>query len=452
MDLNPALFAEVRSDWNLERLYADLADAKHQVAPHTKPGWTVTEKERLRGLLCGFSPAEIAKQQFKQARTVEVALCQTLYRYVETLTGRSHNALESWRDVASWLAAAGYQTSKTEINWSQAPDVSVFYGRQEELGTLQQWITSESLNDAKQSSCRLVALIGPAGMGKTALVVKLTNQIQSEFDCLIWQSLRHAPTLERVLGNWLQPLLNDSAELPPHLHDKISCLTKYLRDRRCLIVLDSFDTLLNPGDFAGHYREGYENYGELLRRIGEEQHQSCLLVTSRESTKEIVMLEGPNRPVRSLELAGLGQAGREILKEALLSGDSFWDQLIRIYRGNPLVLKLVSTTIRDLFNGNVAGFLKQGRTLITTDLIDLIGKQVERLSTAEKAVLRQLAENQEPLDINDLKGLPPLEVFPALESLVKRSLVEKSAAGFTLRPVVMEYVRGLNGNSKENLV
>ena len=450
MDLNPVLFAEARSDWNLERLYAELADAKRQVAPHAKPGLTSTEKERLRGLLCGFSPAEIAKQQFKQARTVEVALSQTLYRYVETLTGRSHNALEGWRDVASWLAAAGYQASKTEINWSQAPDVSVFYGRQEELRTLQQWISSELPNDAKPIPCRLVALLGPAGMGKTALVVKLTNQLQSEFDCLIWQSLRHAPTLESILITWLQPLLHDSAELPSHLHDKISCLTEYLRDRRCLIVLDSFDTLLNPGDFAGHYREGYENYGELLRRIGEEQHQSCVLVTSRESTKEIVMLEGPNRPVRSLELAGLGAAGREILTEAMLSGDSFWEQLIRIYRGNPLVLKLVATTIRDLFNGNVAGFLKQGRTLITTDLIHLIGQQVERLSPAEKAVLCQLAEKQDPLDINELKGLPALEVFPALESLVKRSLVEKSAAGFTLRPVVMEYVRGLNGNTQEN--
>ena len=410
MDLNTALFAEARIDWNLERLYAELADAKRQVAPHTKPGLTSTEKERLRGLLCGFSPAEIAKQQFKQARTVEVALSQTLYRYVETLTGRSHNALESWRDVASWLAAAGYRASKTEVNWSQAPDVSIFYGRQEELGTLQQWISSESLTD-EQQPCRLVALLGPAGMGKTALVVKLGNQLQSEFDCLIWQSLRHAPTLENVLVNWLQPLLNNSAEFPPHLHDKISLLTKYLRDRRCLVVLDSFDTLLNPGDFAGHYRDGYENYGELLRRIGEEQHQSCLLVTSRESTKEIVMLEGPNRPVRTLELAGLGAAGREILEEARLSGDSFWEQLIRIYRGNPLVLKLVATTIRDLFNGNVADFLKQGRTLITTDLIHLIGQQVERLSPAEKAVLCQLAEKQDPLDINELNGLPPPEMY-----------------------------------------
>ena len=76
MEPNQALFAEARSDWNLERLYAELAEAKHQVAPHTKPGLTPTEKERLRGLLCGFSPAEIAKQQFKQPRTVEVALCQ----------------------------------------------------------------------------------------------------------------------------------------------------------------------------------------------------------------------------------------------------------------------------------------------------------------------------------------------------------------------------------------
>ena len=440
MEPNQALFAEARSDWNLERLYAELAEAKHQVAPHTKPGLTPTEKERLRGLLCGFSPAEIAKQQFKQPRTVEVALCQTLYRYVETLTGRSHNALESWRDVASWLAAAGYQASKTEINWSQAPDVSVFYGRQEELGKLQQWIRGESLNQAKPQICRLIALLGPGGIGKTTLSVRLAEQIQSQFDCLIWQSLRHEPPLETVLIDWLQQLGASPATLPTPLHDKISALTQYLRDHSCLIVLDNLDTILRRGDFVGHYRAGYENYGELLRRLGEEQHQSCLLLTSREPPKEVVMLAGPNRPVRSIELEGLGETAREILKEEKLSGENQWGQLIRIYRGNPLVLKIVATTIRDIFTGNVIDFFKQRLTLITSDVSYLIEQQFERLSDSEKEVLYQLAKEQEPLGISKLQQLLSPEILQALGSLVRRSLIEKSAAGFTLRPVVMEYV------------
>jgi hypothetical protein len=39
--------------------------------------------------------------------------------------------------------------------------------------------------------------------------------------------------------------------------------------------------------------------------------------------------------------------------------------LIKLYRGNPLALNIVSTTIQDLFNGNVSEFLKQNTLVIT---------------------------------------------------------------------------------------
>jgi len=42
---------------------------------------------------------------------------------------------------------------------------------------------------------------------------------------------------------------------------------------------------------TGYMRAGYEGYGQLLRRVGESEHQSCLLLTSREKASEIVSLE-----------------------------------------------------------------------------------------------------------------------------------------------------------------
>jgi DNA-binding NarL/FixJ family response regulator len=67
-------FAQAATDWELERLYADLGSAKHQVAPHKKKGLTEVEKQHLRGLLCGYSPAEIASRLVKTAKGVEVDL------------------------------------------------------------------------------------------------------------------------------------------------------------------------------------------------------------------------------------------------------------------------------------------------------------------------------------------------------------------------------------------
>ncbi|PSN11347.1 hypothetical protein C7293_24620 [filamentous cyanobacterium CCT1] len=428
------LFQEAQTQWDLEKLYADLAIAKQEIAPHKQPSLTPVERELLRGLLCRYSPTEIAAQRFTAPKTVEVSLSNTLYRYVEVLTQRGLSTLESWRDVADWLAAAGYESARLEINWSQVPDVPVFYGREEELTRLKTWTSGPQ-------ACRMVMVLGPGGIGKTSLLVKLAEQIQNQFDGLIWQSLRHAPLLTTMLHHWLTQLPHLQPVPAGDVHTQLCGLTEYLRTHRCLIVLDNLDTILREGDFAGHYRDGYENYGDLLRRLGEEQHQSCILITSRESTKEIVMLDGPSRPVRSLELPGLGPAAEGILQEANLSDEKQWGQLIRIYRGNPLVLKIVASNIRELFSGSVSNFLKQRITLITSDVSFLIEQQFQRLSTAEQELLYTLAKLREPVDVGRLQQELTPNILQPLGSLVRRSLVEKSAAGFTLRPVVMEYVR-----------
>jgi len=52
-----------------------------------------------------------------------------------------------------------------------------------ELVTLEQWIV--------QSRCRLVALLGMGGIGKTSLSVKLAEQIQGEFEYLICSCMLH---------------------------------------------------------------------------------------------------------------------------------------------------------------------------------------------------------------------------------------------------------------------
>ncbi|MGL5064853.1 MAG: WD40 repeat domain-containing protein [Microcoleus sp.] len=102
-------FTTAIDDWNIEKLYSDLAQAKQQFAPHTRRGLTPVEKRHLCGLLCGCSPSEIAVRLHKQIKGVEVDLSKTLYRYIEVLTNRPRNALSNWRDAIDWLEIAGYQ-------------------------------------------------------------------------------------------------------------------------------------------------------------------------------------------------------------------------------------------------------------------------------------------------------------------------------------------------------
>jgi len=327
-------------------------------------------------------------------------------------------------------------------DWGEAPDIPVFYGRHEELTTLEQWIVSDR--------CRLVALLGMGGIGKTALCVRLTEQIQGEFEYVIWRSLRHAPPLEAILGSLISFLSNQQESQPD-----LSRLVNYLRSSRCLVVLDEADAILcSP---VGYYREGYEKYGELLRWVGEKEHQSCLVLVTQEKPIEIALQEGDMRPVRSLQLCSLGEAAQEILRENGLSYKAEEAQkLIQIYGGNPLSLKLVSTTIQNLFRGSVSEYLKHNTIIILNEIRQILEQHFTRLSALEKRIMYELAIHPAPLSISNLTentSLTGSEIIEALDSLERRCLIEKATPTliekskvanevlFTLQPVVMKYVK-----------
>jgi hypothetical protein len=95
--------------------------------------------------------------------------------------------------------------------------------------------------------------------------------------------------------------LADRQQLPPAGEaNQLSALLQLLRDRPSLLVLDNFETLLEPRQREGRYRDGFDGYGALLQAVGETKHQSCVMVTSREAPPEWAVLGGG--AVRTLEL------------------------------------------------------------------------------------------------------------------------------------------------------
>ncbi len=334
---------------------------------------------------------------------------------------------------------------QTRQDWGDAIDVDLFYGRQAELTQLQQWLDER---------CRVVTLLGMGGMGKTALSVKLAQQLQSQFTWVIWRSLRNAPPPEETLTDLLKLLSPQQASVESDIAQKISHLLDCLRSQRCLLIFDNVETILQSQlQVTLSYRQGYEAYGEIFRQVGEIRHQSCLVLTSREKPPEISVLEETSLSVRTLQLTGLNYAdGRELLqlKGTFHGSSDEWHQLVSGYAGNPLALKIISTTIQNLFDGNITDFLNQN-TFVFGNIRSLIDQQFERLSEAEKTVIYWLAIYRDFTTFAELKAdifpqKSPQDLIDALESLEQRSLIEKAKLvlgdriHFSLQPVVIEYI------------
>ena len=393
-----------------------------------------TVRKHIQNLCDHFAiPAEI--DGIRKNRRQELMAIASQYK-TELLENRKA-ALRKKRFVFNPNPSPSVIAPREKQDWGGAPDVSPFYGRSQELEQLKTWILKDD--------CRLLALLGMAGMGKTTLSVKLAQEIQEEFDYVIWRSLRNTPSLEKMLEEWLEFLYPDfPIDSSNNLELLISQLLEQLQKSRCLLILDDFDRILKSGDFVGHYLQEYKGYGQLLKRLGEQSHKSCLLLVSLEKPREIALLEGETFPVRSLPLAGLGEAATEILKAKGLSGEDQWKILIKLYRGNPLALKMVASTIKELFAGSVTDFLAMSLTGIVQDIIFLVEQQFNRLSPLEKDLMYWLAMAQESVSLGELRSYLPvseLTLFTTLKSLGERSLIEKGAATFSLQPAVMEYVR-----------
>jgi hypothetical protein len=323
-------------------------------------------------------------------------------------------------------------------DWGESPDVSIFYGRETEIETLESWMLDET--------CKLVVLRGMSGAGKTLLTKKIAEGIQEKYDFVVWRSLSSAPNLRELVYSLLKSLPFPVAQ---NERDYLSQLLAKLRAQRCLLVLDGVEAILQANQFAGQYRSGYQDYSELFRRLGEESHQSCLVLTGLENPREISLSEGESSPVRSMNLSGLSQSAIESLlsKEGLISQEG-WAALGEQYQGNPAALKIVAKVIRELFNGNVSEFLEQ-RAFVFGEIAKLLGTVFNRLSNLEKEILYVLALEPEAISFTTLQknvSIPTSqgELLEALASLGQRGSLESTTAEgkslFILPAMVKEYV------------
>ncbi|MEG4531060.1 NB-ARC domain-containing protein [Microcoleus sp. D2_18a_D3] len=330
---------------------------------------------------------------------------------------------------------------KLRLDLRDAPELKTFYNCTSQLTALE--------NSIAHQNCRLLTITGMAGTGKSAIARNLIPQIQTQFDRIIWRSLRTSPPLETTLKNIIQFLCDRTdINFSTNTDDQLSILIEGLRENRCLIILDDVQQILSSGQLAGNYKPGYENYGTLFKLIGEIPHNSCLILNSWEPPSDIITFTDDNSAVRLLQLTGLGEAAKEILREKGLLDEETWPELINLYQGNPLWLKLVAQTINNLFGGRVSQYLSYQPVFLGDELTPILQQHYQRLSEIEKQAISQLSNEIEPVSFPQFMAKSQgsqRELCQAIQSLARRGMIEKlsyeSETVFTIPPVLKQYVK-----------
>ncbi len=424
---------------NVGRHKLEIARSQQEREDNFGDRYTIEELSGITGL----APNTINKIIYQKGSVDR----STLDRYFTSFGSILDSNDYQYSPVLERDAAIGqidrHPTVKTQsLDWGEAPDVSIFYGRDRELRHLATWIQTDR--------CRLAAILGMGGIGKTALVTKLAQQLQPQFTVVVWRSLRNARSLGNLLSDLIQVCSQGQEIAVPGstISAQISQLLNHLNQRKCLLILDNVEAILQSGELsnAGNYQHNYTDYGEFFERLGTSSHQSSLLLTSREQPSSISYLAADNLPIRIFSLMGLDLVGSDRLfnTKGLSASIASRSRLVEIYAGNPLALKIVATTIAELFDGNIDQFLAT-ETFIFDEIRQLLDQQFDRLSANEQIVMYWLAIERQLTPWQDLQAevvpeIAKINLLETLKSLGRRCLIEQNQGKFTQQGVVIEYV------------
>jgi hypothetical protein len=335
--------------------------------------------------------------------------------------------IEEWEAMAEVEAFA----TQMKMDLSAMPDVPVFFGRSIELKNITDW----------SAECRLIALWGIGGIGKTALTAEwVESQVrldtrEDQFEAVLWVSI-HAESSLAILTQSLAELLKTNA----------TQIFTLLQHHRILLVLDNWEMLLGGGT-AGQVKAEFQEFSRFFQQLGIVKHNSCVIIISSEKPAELALLEGLNPYIRSLKIEGLGNDSISLLRYRELSEEkAAWDTLIQLYRGHPLALNMIASLIQEICQGSTSAFLKMN-TIVVHQLDNVITERVQHLPTIELEMLRSIAQSIQPVTSEWLcqkfTEITPSQSLESLLSLERRCLLEivsEETVLFSLSPVVRKYI------------
>ena len=336
----------------------------------------------------------------------------------------------------------------------------------DELAQLKTWLMNRDI--------KLIGLQGIGGIGKSAFASRLylDQSIAGTFTAKFWADVGQQPDFAIFAEQALIELGGlsrdqiaqlDENELPQQL---LRCLNQ----KRCLLVIDNLETLLNE---AREWRDA--NYERFFVDWVERGRTSTLLIT----TQEKPALFQPE--LYWLSLFGLDtKAGGTLLEKAGIDGEfAELEAFAAKVDGHPLTLKLVAAFWREYCHHRLASASELGLTEIDqlaeqakglhrskqdVCLDWILQQHFQRLTPEQQEFLTYLSVYRQPFNDAAAAWMLPSEEQPtditltqqALRELYNRSLLQETSDGhYQFQPLVKRFVQqqigDLNGAHSQAL-
>lgn len=417
-------------------------------------GWTLEEPEP-RGkaaiivLATGneTAPDQIAAetwQRFLQGKPIYIktfkACCEILGLNWQEIVEAGDSTSLADQDSARDLLDNAAKNSAVLSGKQSISAAANFVGRDEAIADLHRLV---------QSGAKLIAILGPGGLGKTTLARQyLTQQgFDLVLECWMAKETRNLTSAESVVQEWLQRYLDEqpgrqfSVSLE-RLRQRLCQGTVNGRPARIGVLIDNLEPAL---DRNGRLIESQRQYAALLEVLADPRVQSVTLVTSREPLHEVNVSVQPY-VLPSLDVA----AWREFFSRShIVATSPVLEQMHRAYNGNAKAMTILSSVIRVDCDGCLDAYWREHQTalLSETSLEALVDSHFTRLRQlypeAYRLLCRMGCYRYQDIANVPLAGLlallwdvPQPEQQRVIRFLRDLFLIEVSAAGYRLHPTI----------------
>lgn len=275
----------------------------------------------------------------------------------------------------------------------------------------------------------VVALVGMGGLGKTAVSNKVARLLiqQLNFHHVAWiktasphsmsgQAEPPSLTYEKIINELLGQIFPE-ARLPLSLTERELMVRQVLKSQSYLVVIDNL--------------EAAEDTSFLLNHINDLANPSKFVLTTRtRAAKQAAVLDVPLDELGFDDSAALlrhhaEETGVTAVSEAT---DADLRQIYDQIGGNPFALKIIVNLLDMLPLDRLLGGLTRNHPAGIVEIYKHIFWQIwQTLSENGRILLQSMPLAMEPADVDYLltiSGLTENEIWPAIEELRQRSLLE----------------------------